>query len=169
LLDGQDKFVCFPPFSSDEADPALTCSDACALRDEFNQWEFHENVLNKLKNFWSEEFHRSTAFQVVFEDTHFLVVEGVYETKGRIFFYQQAFFLDIPIEKWREFWAEFTSDWSELFFRPYSTVQLTFVRKPEEIEIRKDIQSVFGYDAIELSMQEWHRFLQLQKAISIKR
>lgn len=157
IIAGNDRVLCFPPFSTTPDDPAVMCSDACVLTDEFEKWEFRDHVIALVKTFWIQQYHTSESFTVVYRDDEFLFAKGKIEAKIRILFLNYAFVIDIPWTAWRDFRTQLLNMQDAVSVSPYSTVALSFIKKTDKVEIRIDTQGG-GWDCIELSLSKWSRF-----------
>lgn len=157
IITGKSSVLCFPPFSTTPDDPVTICSDACVLRDEFEKWEYRDNVIELTKEFWIQQYHASETFIVVYEDDEYLFAKGKIEAKIRILLLKHAIVIDIPQAIWQNFRGQLLDMQDVVNISPYSTIALSFNKRMDKIEIRIDIQGN-GWDCIELSLLEWSHF-----------
>ncbi|RLC69599.1 MAG: hypothetical protein DRI81_20255 [Chloroflexi bacterium] len=157
IVSKTDKVLCLPPFPATLNDPAAVCSDACILRDEFEKWEFRDNVVRLVKEFWVQQHNTSEAFTVLHEDNEYLMAKGEVEAKTRILFLKHAFVIDIPQEIWQDFRGQLLGIEDAVSICPYSTIALSFNKRVDKMEICIEFQGG-GKDCIELSRPEWSRF-----------
>jgi hypothetical protein len=159
VLTKEDVFLCFPAFPCTPHEPIYLCYRACALRSAFNAWEFRNDVLERVKDFWSQNYHRSNAFDMLIEDEDFLVVKGNFEAKIRIFFIRHNFAVDIPVSYWVKFYSQLTDDWEgEIVIHPYSKTHIHLQKTRTQVQLCQQIEGFFGRDCIELSLHEWLDF-----------
>ncbi len=157
IISKEDKFLCFPQFLCDPLDPAIVCQDACVLRDEFEKWEFRENVIRRVKSFWSLDYRLREAFTVVFEDENYLLVKSKVEDKAEILFFQHIFVIDVPKAKWREFCKEVLSDSDVVRISPYCNTTFIFTREAEGVQICVYTQQR-NHDCVKVPYSEWSDF-----------
>ena len=102
-LEQQDFVVVFPVYKSHLGEPEHICSENIALRDEFENWQYRDRVISRVRSAWVEWYRNTKSYSILWDHDSFLVVESLLEDKIRIFFLNHVFAVELIKEQWNEF------------------------------------------------------------------
>jgi|GEM_PF-6579848 len=98
-----DDVVTFPYFDAKPGDAEFICCEDIALRSEFEKWYLKERVVEKVRNFWTQQYHRARSFLILAENENFLIAKSKVENKVLLFFLNHVFSIEFTKDTWKTF------------------------------------------------------------------
>ena len=157
LIKHGDQVVSFPAYESHPGEPEYVCSENIALRNEFENWQYKNQVINKVRAAWVSWYRSSTSYSVLWDDSAFLLVRSLLENKFRIFFLNHVFAVELVQEKWKEFKQKLTVGDGEILLG--SGVSLVWKVSPLSTNLL--LMDNEWRDAIEIPSSDWERMVQV--------
>lgn len=157
IIQANDYFVCFPPFSSEPSNPIYKYSDGCAIREYLNNWKHKEQLQEAVKQFWLEYYSHSKVFIMLFQDDEYLIWQSSIEDKVKIYFLQHFFTLELPVSFLSKIYLQLHQNFDKIHFQTYANS--LFLIQKQDNKMMLSIKTInFQQDYIVLQQDEWVRF-----------
>lgn len=95
--------VIFPYFDARPGDPEFICCENLALRSEFEKWPLRDIVVGKVRDFWTQQYHRAESFVILAENKNFLIVENKLEDRVLLHFLNHLLAVVFTKKAWKKF------------------------------------------------------------------
>jgi len=160
----EDSIIAFPPFECTPDEPFFICYEAVVLREEFEKWEFRNEVQRRFAELVKSSFLTSKYFVVAFVSEEFLIAGSLVEENIRVFFLQEILELFIP----KNVWANFCNNvilkkGSIVLFENHSTFRFEHVAPNSTVKIWVEYtyENSFGKYSITMPEEKWIRFVSI--------
>lgn len=176
VLTSDDNIVCFPMFVNEPHvfprttpkdlqvfynDPVVMCNESCALRSAFDEWEFKEMIVQKVKETWITTSPSPPYRNVLWKDDNYLIIHLPMDSNRiKVFFLKKVFILSCSQSQWNTFCDQVQSKQKNISLKLpnglirfiQSTDHITIFQKPLGNQINSPHQS------IDLTIKEGREF-----------
>lgn len=155
LIKHGDRVVAFPVYESHPGEPEYVCSENIALRDEFENWQYKDRVVSKVRMAWVSWYRSSTSYSILWDDDSFLIVKSLLENKLRIFFLNHVFAVEVVKEKWEEFQHKLTIGDGQIVLR--ANASLSWMASPPYTNLL--LVDNEWKDSVNILSSDWERLV----------